>query len=139
MKFLERVEKLQKENEGYLVFVKCGIFFDVVGKDAVAIQQMTELRPVCIKENVCKCGIPVKTFARFLKQFSNEHKVALVVYDYDKVSEKYNEIIRMEGKKITETKTCEQCEECWYSRNRIIKGIDTSEEILKVCTGGDNE
>ena len=37
MKFLEKVEQLQRENEGYIVFVKCGVFFDVIGKDAVIL------------------------------------------------------------------------------------------------------
>ena len=38
MRFIEKVEELQRENEGYIVFVKCGIFFDVIGKDAVILQ-----------------------------------------------------------------------------------------------------
>ena len=84
MRFLEKVEKLQEENEGYMVFVKCGIFFDVIGKDAVVLHELCGFEPICIKENTCKCGVPVKTFDKFLKKFINEHKFALVVYDYNK-------------------------------------------------------
>ena len=34
MKFIEMVKEIHnlKENEGYLVLVRCGIFFDAVGK-----------------------------------------------------------------------------------------------------------
>ena len=33
MKFVEEVEKLQNanENEGYLIFVRCGIFYTAIG------------------------------------------------------------------------------------------------------------
>lgn len=140
MKFIEKVEELQKENEGYIVFVKCGIFFDVIGKDAVILQELCDLIPVCIKENVCKCGVPVKTFAKFLKKFTSEHKLALVVYDYNKDEEvKYKEIIRVEGQKVKEIRKCKDCSECWYSKNRIVKNINIAEEILEACTGIENE
>ena len=100
MKFLEKVNQLQKENEGYMVFVKCGIFFNVIGKDAVVLQQRTELLPICIKENVCKCGVPVNTFAKFLKKFTKQNKIALVAFDYNKEDNEYREIIRIEGEKV---------------------------------------
>ena len=123
MKFLEKVNQLQKENEGYMVFVKCGIFFNVIGKDAVVLQQRTELLPICIKENVCKCGVPVNTFAKFLKKFTKQNKIALVAFDYNKEDNEYREIIRIEGEKVTETRTCLDCKKCWYSNNRIINNF----------------
>lgn len=135
MRFLEKVEKLQEENEGYMVFVKCGIFFDVIGKDAVVLHELCGFAPICIKENTCKCGVPVKTFDKFLKKFINEHKFALVVYDYNKNNnEQYKEIVRIEGRKTNEKRECLNCDECWYSKNRIIKNIEVAEAILKACT-----
>lgn len=140
MKFIEKVEELQRANEGYIVFVKCGIFFDVIGKDAVILQELCDLLPVCIKENICKCGVPVKTFAKFLKHFASEHKLALVVYDYNKNEEvKYKEIVRIDGQKVNETRKCKDCNQCWYSKNRIVKNINMTEEILKACTEVENE
>lgn len=135
MRFLEKVEQLQKENKGYIVFVKCGIFFNVIGKDAVILHELCDFMPICIKEKICKCGIPIKTFPKFLKKITSEYKIALVVYDYNKDNdEKYKEIIRIEGKKINEERKCLNCNECWYSKNRIVKSIDVAEEILKACT-----
>ena len=128
-------EKLQEENAGYMVFVKCGIFFDVIGKDAVVLHELCGFAPICIKENTCKCGVPVKTFDKFLKKFINEHKFALVVYDYNKNNnEQYKEIVRIEGRKTNEKRECLNCDECWYSKNRIIKNIEVAEAILKACT-----
>ena len=66
LKFNEIVEELQNRNEGYLVLVRCGVFFVGVGKDAVILQNITTLKPVCLKEGICKCGVPVKTFDRFI-------------------------------------------------------------------------
>ena len=39
MKFYEIVKKLQVENEGYIILVRCGIFYNAIGKDAVFMQE----------------------------------------------------------------------------------------------------
>lgn len=54
MKFYEVVKKLQKENDGYLVLVKCGIFFTAVGKDAVILHDKLNMNVSCFKEEICK-------------------------------------------------------------------------------------
>ena len=48
MKFYEQVRKLQEENEGYVVLVRCGIFYNAVGKDAVFMQKQLEMNLINI-------------------------------------------------------------------------------------------
>ena len=57
MKFLDIVKEIQNlpENEGYLVLVRCGIFFDGIGKDGVILAEEFGINPICIKEKICKC------------------------------------------------------------------------------------
>ena len=140
LKFNEVVEKLQNKNEGYLVLVRCGIFFVGVGKDAVILQNITNLKPVCLKEEICKCGVPVKTFDRFIHKLKRENDIAIVIYDYNKDDlNKYKEIARIEGKKVYETSKCKDCNECWYSKNRIVKELEMAEKIIKICKEVNNE
>ncbi len=54
MKYLELVEKLQKENVGYIVLIKNGIFFVGVGKDAIILNEMLGLKLTCMKKGLCK-------------------------------------------------------------------------------------
>ena len=79
LKFYEIVKDLQDKNEGYLVLVRSGIFFVGVGKDAVILQNITTLKPVCLKEGICKCGIPVITFDKFIHNLKKENDIAVVI------------------------------------------------------------
>ncbi len=137
MKFLDVVRKLQKENKGYIVFVRCGIFFSTVGKDAVIINKLFSSKPVCIQEKVCKCGIPVNTFKNYIPNL-NKIGYSYVVYDYDKnsVNNEYREIARVNGKMIEENAECLDCKTCWQSNNRIVKNIDNALKIIEEMLNG---
>ena len=140
LKFYEIVKDLQDKNEGYLVLVRSGIFFVGVGKDAVILQNITTLKPVCLKEGICKCGIPVITFDKFIHNLKKENDIAVVIYDYNKEDiNKYKEIARIEGKKVYETNKCKNCKERWYSKNRIVKELDIIEKIIEMCKEVNNE
>ena len=98
------------------------------------------LKPVCLKEEICKCGVPVKTFDRFIHKLKRENDIAIVIYDYNKDDlNKYKEIARIEGKKVYETSKCKDCNECWYSKNRIVKELEMAEKIIKICKEVNNE
>ena len=49
MKFYDVVEELQKDNKGYIVLVRCGIFFTAIGKDAVILQRFFLFSPHSIR------------------------------------------------------------------------------------------
>ena len=49
MKFVQEIEKLQKENEGSLIFAKNGIFFVAIGKDAIILNEELGLKVTCRK------------------------------------------------------------------------------------------
>lgn len=126
MKFLEIVKEIQnlKENEGYLVLVRCGIFFDAIGKDAVILAEKFGFEPLCIKEKMCKCVIPVKNIHRFIKS-AMEKKISVAIYDYQPNgingddNDKYELLTRIVLCPIEEYKTYLNCDECWYKDRRI--------------------
>ena len=132
MKFIEKVNQLQKakENQGYIIFVRCGIFYTAIGKDAVAIMKRSNYKPVCAKERVCKIGIPISSFEKYLRKLIEEN-VGVVVYDYQKESEEYKEIARVAGIKEEEINECLECEKCWYKKNRTINTIEDSIKVIE--------
>lgn len=60
MKFYEKLKIIQQQNKGKIILIRNGVFFIAVGKDAVLMHQILKLKPICFKENICKCAIPVK-------------------------------------------------------------------------------
>jgi len=67
MKFIERVEKLQKENEGTIILVKNDIFFVGIGKDAVILENLLRLKVTCMKPGICKVGFPIKNVEKYIQ------------------------------------------------------------------------
>ena len=129
MKFLDIVDKLQKENKGCIVFIRCGIFFSAVGKDAVLVNRLFNLKPVCMQENMCKCGIPVTSFEKYIPKL-NETGYSYVVYDYDKNNGEYKEVGKVYGKMIEENEICLDCKTCNQKNNKKIKSIDSSLKLI---------
>ena len=58
MKFVQEVEKIQKENEGSIILAKNGIFFVAIGKDAIILHEELGLKLTCMRKELCKTGYP---------------------------------------------------------------------------------
>lgn len=58
MKFVQEIEKLQKENEGSIILAKNGIFFVAIGKDAIILNEELGLKLTCMRKELCKTGYP---------------------------------------------------------------------------------
>ena len=139
MKFLDVVKELQRkeENKGYIIFIRCGIFFDAVGKDAVVVNKLLGLKPTCVCNKVCKCGMPVKAFAKYIPKL-NESGYSYVVYDYDKnmsfeSDNQYKEIARKDGKMVEEINTNVNCENCL---NNKTSSIDNNLKLIGEMING---
>ena len=66
------VKKLQEENDGYLVLVKNGIFFNGIGKDAVILHDKLNLNVSCLKEGMCKARISSNKSGKIYNGITNE-------------------------------------------------------------------
>ena len=138
MKFLEIVKKLQnlEENEGYLVLVRCGIFFDAIGKGGVILAERFGFNPICMKEKLCKCAVPVKTIDKFIR-LAIDKKISVAIYDYkpdefaENEEQKYELLKRITLCPIEEYKTYINCNECWYKDKRLRSGKDIIESTIQ--------
>jgi len=123
MKFIEKVEKLQKENEGTIILVKNGIFFIGVGKDAVILENLLHLKVTCMKPGTCKVGFPIKNVEKYIQLLTETGKsFALYVFQGDDVERIYYS----KGEAIEEERTCLDCTKCsnkTETENDIIERV----------------
>ncbi len=134
MKFYDLVKKLQNENEGYIILVRCGIFYNAIGKDAVFMQEKFGLGTICIKREICKNGIPVSTIQKFIPKLQKSG-YSYKIYDYSKETKRVKELYTIEGKLLEETRINIGCENCVYS-NKTTKTIENSVKYLEGISNG---
>ena len=134
MKFYDIVKKLQNENEGYIILIRCGIFYNAIGKDAVFMQEKFGLGTICIKNEICKNGIPVSSIEKFIPRLQ-ESGYSYKIYNYSKETNKVNELYVIEGKLSEEIRDNFGCEKCVYN-NKNIKGIENSIRYLEGIAKG---
>src|SRR5574344_2026324 len=120
MKFLDIVEELQKvkENEGKIIIVRCGAFFVGIGKDALVLSTLLNLKTTCIKRKICKVGIPLNSILKYtelLEQIGH----SFIIYDYDKDTKKYSLKYEFKGKPVSEKEKCFDCEKCKYNKQNL--------------------
>lgn len=123
MKYLDLVEKLQRNNQGYIVIIKNGIFFIAVGKDAIVLNKELGLKVTCMKSGMCKVGFLAKTLEKYIKKLEELNK-SFIIYTYDKELEQEEQIYKYEGEKVEEKRTCKDCNNC-------INKEETEQEIIE--------
>ena len=130
MSFKKIVEELQQaqENEGFLVLIRCGVFFVGIGKDTVILAENFEITNICFAEGICKAGIPVNRIDKMIGKIVGKN-MSVVIYDYnpnglekDK-NKKYDVLRRIVMNPVRETRKCLECEKCYYYDKRIYLRI----------------
>lgn len=57
----------------HMILVKNGIFYNVIGKDALVLEKELEMKKTCFSVNSCKCGISVKSIKSFIEKLENKN------------------------------------------------------------------
>ena len=98
MKFLEKVQNFQnlEENKGKVVFARCGIFMVAIGKDAIFLHKVLKLNVTCMKEGICKAGIPVSHTLKYAN-LMEEMGYSYVIYDYDSKNKEFKKKYSFSG------------------------------------------
>lgn len=138
MKYSEIVKKLQMENKGKIVLVRNGIFYCAIGKDAVLMHDVLGYMPVCFKEGVCKCGVPVNAVEKVIPKMLRSG-YGYVFYDYKKEEKSYKEILELKGKYVDSLENNIGCDKCWYGKNRMKSTEEYVEELGKLMEKLDGE
>ena len=80
LKYLELLEKLQKENKEHIILMKNGIFFVAIGKDAITLNELLGLNLTCMREGLCKVRISNKKFGKIYTKIKRYQKVICGIY-----------------------------------------------------------
>lgn len=127
MKFVQEIEKLQKENEGTIIIAKNGIFFVAIGKDAIILNKELGLKLTCMKRELCKVGFLVKNVEKYIEKLEKLGYSFILYVKNEK--EELEEIYKYNGKETKETKNCLECTNC---ENRKEQEEDILERVRKL-------
>ena len=123
MKFYEMIKILQNKNNGRIVICNNGGFYIALGRDAITMNKILDLKLICHKNEVCKVGFPKTSLEKYTGELIKEG-YGYVVYDFDNEKEeiKLVEIYKGENinKEIRENVECSSCPNC-----KIGKKIET--------------
>ena len=132
-----------EENKGYLIWIRCGAFFVVICANAVILSNILGLKRICIKQGVCKVGIPVNSIYDYIKKLERIGD-SFVIYNYSKDEmvengKKYAEAYRSKGRFVDKSRITINCEEC-PNYKKIYYNVNVFEELkrlqeLKESTG----
>jgi DNA mismatch repair ATPase MutS len=138
MSYLELMKKLCKENKGYIVIIRSGVFFTAIGANAIKLSELFGLKLLCISEEICKCSFPSTALERYIIKFQKSN-YSYLIYDYKKegFESGFNNklITRIDGKLNEEERNCLNCTKCSYNRNQKINLVNKTlrqiNELLK--------
>ena len=138
MSYLELMKKLCKENKGYIVIMRSGVFFTAIGANAIKLSKLFELKLLCISEGICKCSFPSTALEKYIIKLQKSN-YSYLIYDYKKEGFEdgvhHKLITKIEGKLNEEERDCLDCIKCEYNRNKKINLINKTlrqlNELLK--------
>ena len=127
MKFSEKVRLLKKKVGNKILFVQNGNFYIAIGKDAVILHELLNLKRTCFIKYLCKVGVPIKSLDKYLRAI-REKDISYIVYDNENGELKVKDEYEGENKKITlqDNLGCEDCKNAIYIYER--------EEIKKILS-----
>lgn len=112
MSFTKMVKILQEKNQDKIIICDLGNFYIAVGKDAIILNKIANLKINCTQIGTCKVGFP-KTSLEKYTEIIKEKDYSYIVYDFNR---KANELIIKEsyiGKNVITIKNsnigCSKC------------------------------
>ena len=108
------MDTLQRISNGKIVLLKMGAFYIAKGRDAVLLNKLLKLKPICLQREVCKVGFPISSLKDYLEKIE-DFKYGYVVFDYNSKQNKITQTIKKEGKINKEDQERINCFTCRHS------------------------
>ena len=103
MGFSQMMELLQVKNKGKIVLCNAGNFYIAIGKDAILLNELLELKLSCLKPEICKVGFPITSLEKYIDKIQ-EKRYSYIVYYFDQQKEELEVLMEYKGKKKNEVK-----------------------------------
>ncbi len=79
MGFSKMMELLQQKTKEKLFFCNTGNFYIAIGKDAVLLNNLIDLKLSCLKQEICKVGFPINALEKYTELIA-EKEYSYIVY-----------------------------------------------------------
>lgn len=93
MSFTKMVKILQEKNQDKIIICDLGNFYIAVGKDAIVLNNIANLKISCTQVGTCKVGFP-KTSLEKYTEIIKDKDYSYIVYDFNRET---NELIIKES------------------------------------------
>ena len=134
MGFSKMMELLQQKNKGKIVFCNTGNFYIAIGKDAVLLNNLIDLKLSCLKQEICKVGFPINALEKYTELIA-EKEYSYIVYFFNQEKEELEIIMQYEGKNNNEIKenriNCYTCAHCTNAYKKIDKYISAVAKLYE--------
>ena len=91
------MELLQKKNHGKIVICNMGNFYISIGKDAILLNRLINLKVSCFKPEICKVGFPINSLEKYTDLLVQK-RYSYIVYYFDQEKEELQILEDYEGK-----------------------------------------
>ena len=126
MRFSDVVKKYQnlEENKNKIIIVKCGVFMNAIGRDALYLSKIFNLKVTCLRPGTCKVGIAVNSLTNYMDVLE-EKGYGYSIYDYDKNTKELILKYTFDGTKKMELENYIDCMKCnYYKEQKYFEIID---------------
>ena len=101
MGFSKMMELLQRKEKDKIVICNMENFYVSIGRDAVLLHELLELKVSCFKEEICKVGFPIISLGKYTDEIEIK-KYSYIVYYFDQEKEELEILKKYDGKKRNE-------------------------------------
>lgn len=126
MGFSKMMELLQQKEKGKIIFCNAGNFYIAIGRDAVLLNDLIDLKLTCLKQEVCKVGFPINALEKYTELIA-EKGYSYVVYFFNQEKEELEIITQYHGIRKNELKenrsNCYTCVHCTNAYKKVDKYI----------------
>lgn len=119
MIFSEMLEILQERNDGRMVFCNNGSFYIAIGRDAILLNKILDLKLTCMKEKMCKVGFPITAYDKYLGKLIKTG-YGFTIFDFDSEKEELNIVVSCTGKRLNNEIKRNNCFNCEKNKNKKL-------------------
>ena len=98
MGFSKMMKLLQTKEKGKIVFCNIGNFYVAIGKDAVLLNELIDIKVSWFKEEVCKVVFSIISLEKYTDKLE-EKQYSYIIYYFDQKKETLEVLKKYNGKK----------------------------------------
>lgn len=135
------MEILQEKNKGKIIICNTGSFYIAIGKDAILLNKIANLKLSCLKPEICKVGFPIQSLEKYI-DIIQESRYSCIIYYFDKEKTELEVLWDYNGKsnKIKEQKeNCYICKKTTKPYNKQDKYMVALAKLFEKETGEKHE